>query len=126
MSPTILLADPALRVVRPRPCVTILAPAKAQARQGAPLRARWFIVTALVALASAGILYLGTWPPLATVMSASMAPTINTGDMVVLQRLDRPVRVGDIVAVHVPDEVRSRYGYPPVVIHRAIRIDRDG
>ena len=66
------------------------------------------------------------WPPLATVMSASMAPTIDTGDMVVLQRLGRPAQVGDIVVVNVPDDARSRYGYPPVVIHRVVRIAADG
>src|SRR4051794_20363857 len=65
-------------------------------------------------------------PPLATVMSASMAPTINTGDMVVLQKLGRPARIGDIVLVNVPDDARSRFGYPPVVIHRVFRIAPDG
>jgi signal peptidase I len=83
------------------------------------------IVAALVLVA--GVLgYLRTWPPLATVMSASMEPTIKTGDMVVLKRLDRPVRVGDIVRIPVPDKARAEFGYPPVVIHRIVRIAADG
>jgi hypothetical protein len=46
--------------------------------------------------------------------------------MVVLKRLDRPARLGDVVVINVPDEARSRYGYPPVVIHRIVRITTDG
>jgi signal peptidase I len=80
----------------------------------------------LLAIVGAGLGYVRMWPPLATVMSASMAPTINTGDMVVYQRLDRPARVGDVVKVDVPDEARSRFGYPSVVIHRVVKIAPDG
>jgi signal peptidase I len=58
-------------------------------------------------------------------MSGSMSPTIDTGDVVVMKRIDG-LRVGDIVAVKVPDEARSRYGYPPEVIHRVVRIAPDG
>lgn len=70
--------------------------------------------------------YLGTWPPLATVMSGSMAPTIDTGDVVVLKRLDRAPRRGDVIALSVPDEARSRFGYPPKVVHRIVGIGGDG
>jgi signal peptidase I len=82
------------------------------------------VVAAL--LLFAGVVgYLRTWPPLATVMSASMEPTIKTGDMVVLKRIDRPVRVGDVVRIPVPDKARAEFGYPPVVIHRIARIAGD-
>jgi signal peptidase I len=70
--------------------------------------------------------YLGCWPPLATVMSGSMNPAIKTGDVVVFKRIGRAPGVGDIVKVDVPDEARSRYGYPPVVIHRIVRLNSDG
>lgn len=76
-------------------------------------------------LVAAGLGTLRAWPPFAVVMSGSMAPTINTGDMVVLQRLREPARIGEIVAVPVPDDARARYGYPPVVIHRVVRIIGD-
>ena len=55
-----------------------------------------------------------------------MAPTINTGDIVVLQRLHAPAQVGDIALIHVPDAARKRYGYPDVVIHRVKAIAPDG
>src|SRR5690349_23200518 len=73
-----------------------------------------------------GFGYLGCWPPVATVMSGSMSPTIRTGDVVVFKRLGRPAGVGDVVKVDVPDAARSRYGYPPVVIHRIVRLNSDG
>ena len=84
-----------------------------------------FALAILVVAAVAGLGYLRAWPPVATVMSGSMSPTIDTGDVVVMKRVDRP-RVGDIVAVKVPDEARSRFGYPPEVIHRVVRIGPDG
>jgi signal peptidase I len=120
MFPTTLLADPIL--LRPRP--------RAQRVTIRPLRAapsRPPLAAAAVAALVVGVLaFLQVWPPFATVMSASMAPTIKTGDMVVLQRLHAPARVGDIVAVSVPDDARARYGYPPVVIHRVVSIGADG
>jgi signal peptidase I len=73
-----------------------------------------------------GLGYLGSWPPVATVMSGSMSPTIKTGDVVVFKRLGRAAGVGDVVKVDVPDSARTRYGYPPVVIHRIVRLNSDG
>ena len=55
-----------------------------------------------------------------------MAPTINTGDIVVLKRLDAPAAIGQVVMVRVPDDARARFGYPPVVIHRVVAIAPDG
>jgi signal peptidase I len=91
-------------------------------RRAAFSRWRLAIAATLVLLIVAGLGVLRVWPPFAVVMSGSMAPTINTGDMVVLERLRAPARVGDVVAVPVPDDARTRYGYPPVVIHRVLRI----
>jgi signal peptidase I len=120
MLPTTLLADPILLRPRPRaPRVTIRL-ARAVPQRGS------LAIAALVAMVAGALAFLQVWPPLATVMSASMAPTIKTGDMVVLQRLHGPARIGDVVAVSVPDEARSRYGYPPVVIHRVVSIAPDG
>src|SRR5687768_10603031 len=119
MLPTTLLADPALRPARTR----VRQPARPrQAR----LRPGWLLIATLALAVAAGVGYLRVWPPLATVMSASMAPTIDTGDMVVLKRLDRPARKGDVVKIRVPDEARRRFGYPPVVIHRVVAIAPDG
>lgn len=122
MPPTHLLAAPGLRLGPTRPRVQRAAVEDARAGGG-----RRLILLATVLLAVAGALgFLKTWPPFATVMSASMAPTINTGDIVILKRLDGPAAVGQVVQVHVPAEARSRYGYPPVVIHRITKIAPDG
>jgi signal peptidase I len=104
-------------------------PVEPQATRPARLRAtplRAFVVVA--ALGAAGFVfgYLGSWPPFATVMSDSMSPTIRTGDVVVLKALGGLPRVGDVVKVTVPDAARSRYGYPPVVVHRVVSVSADG
>ncbi|MFL5909920.1 MAG: signal peptidase I [Gaiellaceae bacterium] len=92
------------------------------------LRLRLGAVLAVLVLATAGggLAYLKAWPPMATVMSGSMEPTIKTGDVVLLKHLDRAPRVGDVIAVSVPELAQSRYGYPPVVIHRVMRIAPNG
>src|SRR3954447_195659 len=91
-------------------------------RVGAGRLAVAFLAVALVA----GLGYLRAWPPLATVMSGSMSPTIDTGDVVVLGHIDGAPHVGDVIAVRVPGAARSRYGYPPQVVHRIVRIAPDG
>ena len=85
-------------------------------------------VLLLVALAcvGAGLGYLRAWPPVATVMSASMSPTIDTGDVVVMRKLQNAPRAGDVIAVSVPEGARTRYGYPAKVIHRVVRVAPDG
>jgi signal peptidase I len=130
MQPTTLLADPALHLQSVRSAATERAvrgqPGAASARVARPRRhLGWLPLAAVIAVIVGGACFLRAWPPLATVLSASMEPTIKTGDMVVLKRLGRPAQIGDVVVVHVPDEARSRYGYPPVVIHRVVRIARD-
>src|SRR4051794_2806121 len=123
MPPTVLLADPSIRIAGLR--ATTLHRVERRSGGGG-VRVGWVLVAALLLLAAGALGYLRTMPPLATVASASMAPTINTGDVVVLQRLAAPAKVGDVVLIHVPDEARNRYGYPGVVIHRVKAIGADG
>jgi signal peptidase I len=136
MHTTTLLAHYGL-TPRPRPLVRRRASTaprrralavRASVRGHAPALPHWRAALAgvLIALVVGGLGVLRVWPPFAVVMSGSMAPTINTGDMVVLERLRAPARIGEIVAVNVPDDARARYGYPPVVIHRVFRITPDG
>lgn len=82
----------------------------------------WTAVAILIVAAAGALAYLRTWPPMAIVQSGSMVPTIQIGDVEILKHLDGPPRVGDIIVVHVPDSARARYGYPPVITHRAYRI----
>ena len=121
MPPTVLLADPTLRIAGLR------APTPHRVeRTVRAVRVRWVLLATLLLLVVGALGYLRTLPPFATVMSGSMAPTIDTGDVVVLQRLATPAQVGDVVVIHVPDEARARYGYPDVVIHRVKAIGPDG
>jgi signal peptidase I len=86
----------------------------------------WKILLGVVAFAMVGaLLYLHTWPPLKVVQSGSMEPTIGVGEAVIMKGLDGPPRVGDIVAVHPPADVRAKLSYPPEVIHRIVSI-KDG
>ncbi|MBE2316859.1 signal peptidase I [Solirubrobacter sp. CPCC 204708] len=124
MPPTTLLADPGLRVLGQRARTHRVERAVVGDRRAGGTRWLGFVLVLLVVAGGFG--FLRTWPPIATVMSASMAPTIDTGDIVVLKRLDGAPRVGEIVLIQVPDDARSRYGYPPVVIHRVVKITADG
>src|SRR5947207_14658815 len=96
-SATALLIDPGLGVEHGRPVAENAEPA---ARRRLLPRVRLGRVVAAVILMAAvgGLLYLGTWPPMATVMSASMSPTVKTGDVVLLKHMDRPPRVRDVIA----------------------------
>src|SRR3954452_10432130 len=121
-SATALLIDPPLTVGRDAPAAEEAKPATARRR----LRLGWLLTAIVLIAAVGGLSYLRTWPPMATVMSASMSPTIKTGDVVLLKHLDRAPRVGDIIAVSLPDQARRRYGYPPVVVHRVGRLSTSG
>lgn len=43
-----------------------------------------------------------------------------------MKRVDGRPRVGEVIAVSVPEQARTRYGYPPTVIHRVVRVAPDG
>ena len=98
----------------------------AQAPRRRRVRPAVLLVVLVLAAAGGGLVYLKAWPPMATVMSGSMSPTIKTGDVVLLKHLDRAPRVGDVIAVSVPELAQSRYGYPAVVVHRVARIAPNG
>jgi signal peptidase I len=128
-SATALLIDPALaaerfdRAAEAEPEAAVTRERRSLLRR---LRPGAIVAGLVLAAAVGGLLYLQTWPPMATVMSASMSPTIKTGDVVLLKHMETPPRVGQVIAVNVPDLARSRYGYPPVVVHRVVRIAPNG
>lgn len=66
--------------------------------------------------------YLGTTTPIEIVATGSMVPTLHVGDVVLLERLRRPPRVGDIVEAPVPLLVQQQFHYPPAVTHRIVKI----
>ncbi|HKH15301.1 MAG TPA: S26 family signal peptidase [Solirubrobacterales bacterium] len=69
---------------------------------------------------------LRTWPPLLEVQTGSMEPTIDPGDVAIMQRLDRPAQVGDVVEVHPPQDIQDRLNYPETLLHRIVRISPGG
>lgn len=65
------------------------------------------------------VLGFGTARPFEAVSGHSMLPTLATGDLVVTRGV--PVwslRVGEIVAVHVPVADQTTYHYPAEIVHR--------
>ncbi|HET7522146.1 MAG TPA: signal peptidase I, partial [Bacillales bacterium] len=84
----------------------------------------FFIFAAMLAI----ILYFqyGT-PPFTAIPSQSMVPVFRVGDLVLVEDVDpADVKTGDIIVVHVPEAVRERFGYPPSLIHRVVKVDHTG
>ena len=64
-----------------------------------------------------------TNPPVGVIVSDSMKPTLERGDIVFIRKVDPgTIKVGDVVAVWVPTKYRNEYGYPPRIIHRVTEI----
>lgn len=67
--------------------------------------------------------WLGSFPPMAIVLSPSMEPDISTGDVVLLRSLrGQAPRRGDVVVVPVPADVQRRLRYPDRLVHRVIEV----
>jgi signal peptidase I len=95
------------------------APSPSHARRR-PLAVRIAVAVLCVWLLTLGLLYLAGYRPL-VVHSASMAPAVDTGDLVITRAVaPGTVAVGDIVSFH----DRSREGR--LVTHRVTERRRDG
>jgi signal peptidase I len=61
---------------------------------------------------------------MATVLTGSMEPTIDIGDVVVMKSLGSgDPKIGDVVLVEVPLRFQQKFNYPDRVIHRVQRIE---
>lgn len=92
-------------------------------------RLAWVGRVAAILLLGGGLVllaYLRAWPPFAIVMTDSMEPTMDVGSVVVLGSVRATPEVGDIIAVKVPGEIRSRLSYPPEIVHRVVEVTEDG
>jgi len=70
-------------------------------------------------------LLLGTFTPLMVVPSASMAPTLNLGDLILVRGVDiAAIRQGDIIVFNVPAPY-DRYTPSPIV-HRVVGVKVEG
>ena len=64
-----------------------------------------------------------TNPPFAIIVSDSMKPTLERGDIAFIRKVDpETIKVGDVVAVWVPKKYQNEYDYPPRIIHRVTKI----
>ncbi len=62
-------------------------------------------------------------PPFTAVRGTSMEPFLVTGDLVLLHGVDpATLKKGDVIAVVVPKQDRTRYNLPGQVVHRIIAI----
>lgn len=85
----------------------------------------WVVFAALcVSLGwSTMILAFGTVHPFRAVSGHSMLPTLRTGDLVIIRGVPEwSLRVGEIVAIHVPKVDQITYHYPPAVVHRIVAL----
>ena len=61
---------------------------------------------------------------MATVLTGSMEPNIDKGDVVLMKSLGgRTPRVGEVVLVRVPERFQQRFHYPSRIIHRVQRVE---
>ncbi len=66
----------------------------------------------------------GVFPPLVPVQGGSMRPFLQTGDVVLLHRVNpSTLKVGEVIAVETSKTARQTYGVPAQVVHRIIAIE---
>ena len=81
------------------------------------------VILFVITLGSVGVLRIAlhTDSPLMVVSSGSMIPTLNVGDIIVVEGTNpSTVTVGTIIIFHSP------YDYPTAIVHRVIAIDDQG
>lgn len=88
----------------------------------------WYVLPGLVLVAVGayvgGAVALHADPPAVPVEGQSMHPTLQTGDLVILEGVDpATLKKGDIIALHVPGNARSEYKLPADIVHRIIKVE---
>ena len=69
--------------------------------------------------------FLSIWGnlPITAVSGSGMAPELRSGELIVIKQVaPDAVKKGNIVVYNVPDYLRERYNYPPVITHRVADI----
>lgn len=82
----------------------------------------------LVALIVGFVFYFGRGSaPFTAIASKSMEPVFTQGDLILTDEvLPTEVEEGDIIIFTVPAPIREKYGYPPSIAHRVIKVDTSG
>jgi signal peptidase I len=89
---------------------------------------RWAMQLVWIILLAGLFLYLkAASPPFLAIASGSMEPTLSRGDLIFSsQVVVDDLKVGDIVVLRVPQQFQVKYGYPPSICHRIVRIQSAG
>lgn len=81
----------------------------------------WLILVVLIA----GFLLYFLRTSTRTIVGKSMEPEFRQGDFIVLKQvLPQQVKEGDVIIFETPTIIREQYNYPPIIIHRVIKITR--
>jgi len=81
------------------------------------------VLILLVVFCIIGFLSIWGTLPFTAVSGSGMVPEVQSGELIVINRVaPDAINVGDIVVYNVPDYLRERYGYPPVITHRVADI----
>jgi len=86
-------------------------------------------VVAMLAVAAyiAGAVLWHANPPIVPVAGISMKPTLQPGDLVMVKGIETAdLRKGDVIALRVPKSQQTRYGAPPTIVHRIVKIEKEG
>ena len=89
----------------------------------------WYVLPALAL--SFAVLYFslglawGVFPPAVPVQGGSMRPFLQTGDVVLLHRVNpSTLKVGEVIAVETTKTDQQTYGVPAQVVHRIVAIEQ--
>ena len=93
--------------------------------------AKSFVWSVLPAVAfSFAVLYFslglawGVFPPVVPVQGGSMRPFLQTGDVVLLHRVNpSTLKVGEVIAVETTKTEQQAYGVPAQVVHRIVAVE---
>ena len=68
--------------------------------------------------------YLNVAPPFLSIASNSMEPVLSRGDLIFSNNVaPDQIQVGDIIVFKVSTVFQEKYGYPPTICHRVVRIE---
>lgn len=95
----------------------------------APSAVLWYGLPALALAAVlayiAAAIALHVNPPVVPIQGVSMRPTLQTGELVLLEGVEpKQIHKGDVIAVNVPKEARQKYSLPSRVVHRVVKIEQ--
>jgi len=87
---------------------------------------RGIVLTAIVIAAIVGFLAVRGTMPFMPIFGASMEPTLQSGNLLMIEPVDpKEVEVGDIIVYNVPSMIRDYYNYPPVIAHRVTKVNAE-